>query len=137
MSTKKPSREVKDLYNAYIRKPLRPESALEISSDFVLDLINVFGDRLDAETPLKEGWSRFAPFEFILYLNSVLVRYKALGPDGYDELDESEKTLLHDNGVLLESLVRSPIESHADAFPQEEHYQLPQDVINQLFVLFG
>jgi len=57
------NREIRDLYMAYARRKLKPESALEIASDFVLDLINAFGDTLDGQTPLKDGWRMFAPFE--------------------------------------------------------------------------
>lgn len=60
------NRQVRDLFVSYQRKSLKPETALELVSDFVLDLINVFGDTLDQGAAPKEKWRLFAPFEFIL-----------------------------------------------------------------------
>lgn len=125
-------REVRDLYRAYEHKTLKPETALELVSDFVLDLINVFGDELNDKTALKEGWRRFAPFEFILELNALLGRYK---DGGYETLDEGERAMLADHGVLFGALVRSALTSHPDAFPDEEHFQIPDAVATRLLVL--
>lgn len=126
------NRELRNLYKAYEHKPLRPETALEIASDFLLDLINVFGDNLDDKTPLKEGWKRFAPFEFILGLNETLGKYKE---HGYEGLDDTERRLLADHGILLGSLVRSGLSAHPDAFADEEHFQIPDAVAKELIIL--
>ena len=126
------NRELRDLYRAYEHKKLAPETALEIAGDFVLDLINVFGDCLDAATPLKEGWRQFAPFEFIFGLNSVLAKYKQ---SGYDALDDAERSMLADHAVLVGSLVRAALISHPDAFPDENHFQIPDMVASDLLKL--
>ncbi|HEY9870959.1 MAG TPA: hypothetical protein V6D08_17470 [Candidatus Obscuribacterales bacterium] len=126
------NRQVRDLYKAYEHKPLKPETALEIVSDFVLDLINVFGDRLDEKTPLHDNWRQFAPFEFILGLNEVLRKYKE---QGHEALDETERAMLADHGVLLGSLIRAALTSHPDAFPDEEHFQIPDVVAKELLIL--
>ncbi|MBI4533746.1 MAG: hypothetical protein HY711_07340 [Candidatus Melainabacteria bacterium] len=126
------NREIRDLYKAYESKVLKPETVLDIACDFVLDLINVFGDNLTESVPLKEGWRQFAPFEFILGLNNTLVKFKE---SGYDALDETELALLADPGVLLGSLVRSALTSHPDSFPDEDHYQIPDVVAAQLLRL--
>jgi len=126
------NREVRNLYKAYEHKPLKPETALEIVSDFVLDLINVFGDNLDEKTPLKEGWKQFAPFEFILELNETLRKYKE---QGYEGLEDAERSLLADHGVLLGSLMRSGLHAHPDAFADEDHFQIPKAVANELIIL--
>ena len=126
------NRQVRDLYISYQKKPLKPETALELVSDFVLDLINTFGDNLDDETPLKESWQQFAPFEFILGLNTILERYKQ---SGYTALDPSERAFFSDHGVLIGTLVREALKSHPDAFPDEEHYQIPAAVAKELMVL--
>jgi len=126
------NREVRNLYKAYEHKPLKPETALEIASDFVLDLINVFGDNLDEKTPLKEGWKKFAPFEFILGLNETLRKYKE---QGYDGLEDSERAMLADHGILLGTLMRSALNAHPDAFADEEHFQIPNAVAKELIVL--
>lgn len=125
-------RQLRDLYKAYEHKALKPETALEIASDFVLDLINVFGDKLGEKDPLKEGWKRFAPFEFIVGLNNILNKYKQ---QGYEALDEPERAMLADHGVLLGSLLRSALTAHPDAFPDEEHFQIPDAVANELLNL--
>lgn len=126
------NRQVRDLYISYEKKALKPETALELCSDFVLDLINVFGDNIDENTPLKQGWMRFAPFEFILSLNNVLEKYKA---SGYAELEPYERTLFADHGVLLGTLIRQGLEAHPDSFPEEEHFQIPDAVAKELLLL--
>ena len=126
------NREVRNLYKAYEHKPLKPETALEIASDFVLDLINVFGDNLDEKTPLKEGWKQFAPFEFILELNETLRKYKE---QGYEGLEDTERAMLADHGILLGSLMRSGLHAHADTFADEEHFQIPNAVAKELIIL--
>lgn len=129
------SREVRDLYNAYLHKQLRPETALEITANFILDLINVFGERLDEATPLQDGWRQFAPFEFILYLNSLLARYKLSGDES--TLEDDERILFHDSHILLAALLRSALTSHPDSFPDEDHYQIPDPVAQELIGLMG
>lgn len=126
------NREVRDLYRAYESKPLKPETALEIASDFVLDLINVFGEPLNEKTPLKEGWQQFVPFEFLLGLNTTLANYKE---SGYEALDDTERAMLADHGVLLGALVRAALATHPDTFPGEEHYQIPDAVAKALLRL--
>ncbi len=126
---RKPSHELSDFYHAYLKKRLRPETALEFAADFLLDLINAFGDRLDDTTPLKSEWRQFAPFEFVLQLNELLGRYKN---QGLNSLDEAERSMLHDNNVLLGALVRSALTSHPDSFPDEEHFQIPQITADDL-----
>jgi hypothetical protein len=132
MSTLELNRQVRDLFQAYAKRPAKPESALEVASDFMLDLINVFGDQLSSETPLKPDWSQFAPFEFILGLNDLLSKYKA---SGYDNLSASERSLLHDNHLLLGSLINAAMTNHPDTFPDEEHYQIPNTVAKELRLL--
>ena len=126
------NREIRDLYHAYAKRPLKPETALEISSDFVLDLINAFGDTLSLDNPLKEGWRQFAPFEFILALNTSLGKYKE---KGHAALDEGERKATADHSALLGGMVRAALAAHPDAFPDEEHFQLPEHVAEQLLIL--
>ncbi len=126
------NRQVRDLYRSYEKKQLKPETALELVSDFVLDLINVFGDNLNETTPLKEHWRRFAPVEFILSLNSVLEKYKK---SEYAELEPEERALFADHGVLLGTLVRQALTTHPDSYPEEEHFQIPEAVAKELLVL--
>lgn len=125
-------RELVNLYRTYENKPVHPETSLEIAADFTLDLINVFGESLDGENPLKENWRSFAPFEFILALNNVLAKFKQ---GGFDGLDENERTLLSDHGVLLGSLIRAALQTHPDSFPDEEHFQIPDKVAHDLLIL--
>lgn len=125
-------KDLKELYKTYLHKILRPENALEICSDFVLDLINVFGDKLSADTPLKPDWVEFAPFQFILSLNELLAKYKAAGEDGYDQLSEIEQTILHDSHLLLSSLIKSALSSQPELFEDEEHFQIPKAVATAL-----
>lgn len=122
-------KEVLQLYRAYEVKPLKPETALEIATDFTLDLINVFGDNLSDTTALKDGWTEFVPFEFILALNNILARFKQTG---YEELEDAERAMLADAGVLIGTLVRESLRSHPDSFPDEEHYQIPNQVAEEL-----
>ncbi len=123
------NREVEQLYRAYEAKPLRPEAALELASDFVLDLINIFGEPLNESTPLKKEWCQFVPFEFLLSLNNVLGRYKESGHNG---LSEEERALLADHGVLFGSLLKASLNNHPDTIPGEEHYQIPAGVAEDL-----
>lgn len=132
MNTLELNRQVRDLYQAYAKRPAKPELALEVASDFMLDLINVFGDQLSDDTPLKSDWTQFAPFEFILGLNDMLGKYKA---SGYESLSESERSTLHDNHLLLGSLINAALTSHPDTFPDEEHYQIPNAVAKELRLL--
>jgi hypothetical protein len=127
-------RQVRDIYKAYHNRKLRPETALEIASDFVLDLINVFGEELSDKTPLIEGWHQFAPFEFILGLNNVLAKYKQ---EGLEALEDSQRAMLADNGVLLGTLINMALTTHADSFPDEEHFQIPHAVAVELRALAG
>ncbi|GEM_PF-2435907 len=126
------NRQVRDLYRSYASRPLKPETSLEVASDFVLDLINVFGDGLTAETPLKAGWRQFAPFEFLLELNNTLARYKERG---YSALEPAERALFADPGVLLGTLIRAALKAHPDTFPEEDHYQIPDAVAKELLIL--
>jgi len=132
MSQLELNRQVRDLYRAYDKKALKPETALELVADFVLDLINVFGDTLDDATPLKPGWRQFAPFEFILDLNKILERYKQ---SGHSALEPEERAFFADHGVLLGALVRAALKAHPDAFPDEEHFQVPDAVAKEMLIL--
>ena len=126
------NRQLRDFYKAYRHKPLRPETALELSSDFVLDLINVFGEQLSEAMPLKPDWQNFAPFEFLLSLNETLGRYKETG---YDALSDDERKMMHDHDALLGSLIKAALTNHPDSFPDEEHFQSPHAVARELLVL--
>jgi hypothetical protein len=126
---KKVNQELKNLYNAYIRKRLCPETALEIASAFILDLINVFGDNLNDATPLKQGWRQFSPFEFIIELNTILARYKE---NGLDDLDDVERSLLADNSLLIGSIIRAGIDSARGKTDPDEVFQIPQAVADDL-----
>ena len=126
------NRQVRDLYHSYEKKALKPETSLEMVSDFVLDLINVFGDMLDDATPLKEHWCQFAPFEFILELNKILERYKQ---SGYSALEPEERAFFADHGLLIGALVRAALKAHPDSFPDEQHFQIPEAVANELLIL--
>jgi len=126
------NRQVRDIYQAYAKCPAKPEFALEVAGDFLLDLINVFGDQLSAELPLKSEWTQFAPFEFVLGLNEILAKYKQ---SGYEALNTTEREMMHDNHVLLGSLIKAALTNHPDAFPGEEHYQIPNAVAKELRVL--
>ena len=126
---RKVKQEVRQLYDTYAKKKLRPETALEFASDFLLDLVNALGDKLDADTPLKDGWRQFAPFEFLLALNKILGRFKE---SGRKSLAEFESALLVDNNLMIGSLIRSALTSHPDSFPGEEHFQIPSDVADDL-----
>lgn len=126
--------EVKDLYLTYRNKKVIVHNTLEIVTDFVLDLINVFGDNLTTDNPLKDGWTTFAPFEYILSLNQLLAKLKDLG---YYKLDDVEKELLADHSLLLGGLIRSALTTHPDSFPDEEHFQIPDAVAHDLKQLAG
>jgi hypothetical protein len=126
------NRQVRDLYYSYDKKTLKPETALELVSDFVLDLINVFGDTLTEANPLKENWRQFAPFEYMLGLNKVLERYKE---SGYSALDPNERALFADHGLLFGTLIQSALKAHPDAFPDEDHFQIPDHIANELIIL--
>jgi hypothetical protein len=125
-------RELVNLYRTYENKPVATETVLEIAADFTLDLINVFGEALGEENPLKDGWRSFAPFEFILALNNVLAKFKQ---SGFDGLEDTERPLLTDHGVLLGSLIRAALQTHPDSFPGEEHFQIPDKVAHDLLIL--
>jgi hypothetical protein len=124
--------EVRDLYLAYEKKHVKPELALEIASDFTLDLINSMGDELSDEVPLKENWRPFAPFEFLLELNSTLQTFKE---SGESHLKESDRKILHKTKALLGALIRAALDTHPDSYPGEEHYQIPHPVAHELLVL--
>lgn len=126
------NRQVRDLYHSYLKRQLKPETSLEIVSDFVLDLINVFGETLTQEASVRENWSKFAPFEFILDLNKILERYKQ---SGYSALEPTERALFADHGVLIGTLIRAALKAHPDAYPDEEHFQIPSSVAKELLIL--
>jgi hypothetical protein len=126
--------EVRDLYLTYRNKKVIVHNTLEIVTDFVLDLINVFGDTLTTDNPLKDGWRTFAPFEYILSLNQLLAKLKDVG---YYKLDDVEKELLADHSLLLGGLVRAALTNHPDSFPDEEHFQIPDAVATDLLQLAG
>ena len=126
------NRQVRDLYRAYEKKHLHPENALQIVGDFVLDLINEFGDKLSESSPLKENWQPFAPFEFMLELNSKLKKYKEVGLHG---LSADEQHLLTKYNVLLGAAIDAALKSHPDSFPGEEHFQIPHAVARELQIL--
>lgn len=127
-----PEKAVKDLYKAYLHKILRPESALEISTKFVMDLINLHGEKLDSEHPMQPDWVQFAPFKFILSLNELLAKYKEAGEEGFNELSETERTILYDSHLLLSSLITAALLDEPDAYPNEERFQIPKLVADSL-----
>jgi len=65
-------------------------------------------------------------------LNAALGRYAA---GGLKALDDAERKRLSDHKALLGGLVRAALAAHPDAFPGEEHYQLPEHVTQHLLVL--
>jgi hypothetical protein len=123
------NRQARDLYKAYEKKPLRPETALALAGEFVLDLINMMGDVLTKESPLKSNWQTFAPFEFLLQLNETLKKYKE---GGEQALSATERPMLHQHKALIGGLIRSALKSHPDSFPDEEHFQIPHNVAEEL-----
>lgn len=123
------NRQARDLYKAYEKKKLHAETALAIAGEFVLDLINQLGDELTAATPLKEHWQTFAPFEFLLQLNETLKKFKE---GGEQQLTASEKRMLKEHKALIGGLIREALQSHPDSFPDEEHYQIPHTVAQEL-----
>jgi len=123
------NRQARDLCKAYEKKPLHPETALALAAEFALDLINMMGDELTKETPLKEHWQTFAPFEFLLQLNETLKKYKE---GGEQAVSVSERPLLHDHKALIGGLIRAALKSHPDSFPDEQHYQIPHNVAEEL-----
>lgn len=126
------NRQVRDFYRAYEKKHLHPETALQLASDFALDLINAMGDELTESTPLQKDWQVFAPFEFLLELNNTLKKFKE---SGLHALSSDERDRLSHNRALLGALVRAALKSHPDAFPGEEHFQIPHAVARELLVL--
>lgn len=122
------NKDLEAFYKAYLHKKLAPETALELSFDFTLDLINAFGDILKEMPPLP-GWKQFAPIEFILSLNNLLAKYKE---EGFQALSDSEKQLLTDSGLLFGTLVRSALTTHPDSYPNEDHFQLPEELAADL-----
>jgi hypothetical protein len=125
------NRQVRDLYRAYEKKHLKPEIALELASEFVLDLINGMGDQLSDTTPLMENWQPFAPFEFLLSLNETLKKYK---DEGEQNLTASERAILTNSKAMLGALVRAALASHPDSYPGEEHFQIPHAVARELLL---
>jgi hypothetical protein len=125
------NRQVRDLYRAYEKKHLKPETALETASEFVLDLINGMGDELNQTTPLMENWQPFAPFEFLLSLNETLKKYKEVG---VQHLSASERQLVTNSKAMLGALVRSALSSHPDSYPGEDHFQIPHAVARELLL---
>lgn len=128
---RKPSKELKNLYSTYLDKRLRPQNALEFASNFILDLINAFGEKLEPKAPVTQGFSEFAPFHFLLLLNELLARYKE---QGLNKLDDTEKTLLHDTHLMLATLVSRSL-AGAKSDDEQERYQLPDDIVADLKVL--
>jgi hypothetical protein len=126
------NRQVRDLYVAYKKKHLQPETALAIVSGFVLDLINEFGDQLNDATPVKEEWQPFAPFEFVLDLNNTLKEFKEVGLKG---LKAEQQRLLTNSNALLGAAIRASLKSHPDSFPGEDHFQIPHAVARELLLL--
>ncbi len=155
---RKPSPELKALFNTYLKKTLRPETALEFASGFSLDLINAFGELLSDATPLQTGWIEFAPFAFILQLNALLARYKE---NGYDALDDVERILVADTHVMLGALIGAScsskfkptegVRSEQTEFDidsgdtgrgvqisnSQESYQIPREIKEELDSLIG
>jgi hypothetical protein len=125
----KPSPELRNLFVTYLHRSLRPESALEYASSFVLDLINAFGDKLSDEQPLQAGWQEFSPFSFILQLNELLQRYKL---KGFNSLDDVEKTILADTQVMLGALITSALSNHKTSDISDERFQIPTAVAADL-----
>lgn len=126
---RKPSQELRNLYTTYLKRRLRPETALEFASDFVLDLINAFGEKLETGASAAGGSKEFAPFGFLLQLNELLSRYKEKGARG---LEDVENTLLHDTHLMVATLVRSSLNGGTAVDATQERYQLPEETAADL-----
>jgi hypothetical protein len=134
---KKVSPEVRSFYSAYIKKRLRPETALEVASGFVLDLVNAFGESLPPGQTPKENWVSVRPERFLLELNALLARFKEAGGKipGYGALSDIEKSLCSDNSLLLGSLVEYALHNSDPPQPEEEQFQIPATVAADLETL--
>ena len=129
--------EVRKFYGAYLKKRLRPDTALEVGRGFVLDLINSFGEPLAADATPKDGWVLFRPAKFLQSLNAVLDKFNNAGGKipGYAALSDLEKSLTSDNSLLLGSLVEFSL-SHSDPpAVDEERFQIPKAVADDLSTL--
>lgn len=125
--TRKPPKELRDLYTTYLKKRLRPENALEFASSFVLDLINAFGDKVSATDPIPADSKEFAPHSFLLQLNQLLAKFKEKGQRG---LDDIENTILHDTHLMVATLITSSL--NATTPDGEEKYRLPTETAEDL-----
>lgn len=125
--TRKPSKELRDLYSTYLKKRLRPENALEFATNFILDLINAFGDKVNPNEQIDPTSKEFAPQPFLLQLNQLLAKYKQTGPKS---LDDIENTLLHDTHLLVATLITSSLTATTPS--GEEKLKLPIETAEDL-----
>lgn len=134
---KKVSPEVRSFYSAYMKKRLRPETALEVASGFVLDLVNSFGESLPVGSSPKENWVAFRPGKFLLELNAVHAKFTDAGGKipGYTALSDIEKSLCSDNSLLLGSLIEYGLHNSEPPRTNEEQFQIPATVAADLETL--
>lgn len=126
---RKPSKELRNLYTTYLKKRLRPQNALEFASNFILDLINAFGEKLEPDATVAAGSKEFAPFNFLLQLNDLLARYK----ETPTELSDTEKTLLVDTQLMIATLVKSSMNAKTvPGHANQERYQLADETATDL-----
>ena len=127
---RKPSRELRDLYETYIKKSLRPQKAVEFASNFTTDLGKNFGEVRNAETPLRPDYRELVPTQFLSQLNQLLDKHKQ---SGFNSLDNTEKMILQDTHVMLGALIRSSVRTGPhETVDGEERYQIPNTVAEDL-----
>ena len=127
---RKPSRELKDLYDSYLKKSLRPQKALEFASNFIVDLTTTFGEKVSDDSPLRPDYKEFAPTHFTEQLNQLLEKHKA---GGFNSLDNTEKMILQDTHVMLGALIRSATRSNGQELADGAvRYQIPNAVAEDL-----
>lgn len=133
----KVNQEVRKFYSAYLKKRLRPNTALDVARGFVADLINAFGEPLAADATPKDGWVLFRPAKFLLELNAVLEKFNEAGGKipGYAALSDLEKSLCSDNSLLLGSLLEFSLNNSDQTAATEERFQIPEAVANDLAIL--
>lgn len=126
--------EVRKFYGAYMKKRLRPDTALEVGSGFVLDLVNAFGEGLPVGSTPKENWVAFRPARFLLELNAVHSKFKNAGGriPGYEAMSDIEKSLCSDNSLLLGSLLEYALHNSDPVGADEEQFQIPSAVADDL-----
>lgn len=126
--------EVRKFYGAYMKKRLRPDTALEVGTGFVLDLVNSFGEVLPVGSTAKENWVCFRPARFLMELNAVHAKFQNAGGriPGYEALSDIEKSLCSDNSLLLGSLLEYALHNSDPVGAEESQYQIPSTVAEDL-----